>query len=92
MTHHAPIAYTMADAVRITTLSRDTIYRMIRDGQIPDVKRRGRRLIPAASVIALIEPIKTPPADTRNQPTPASVQNAFRARLRAGRQPRPDRR
>ncbi len=50
-----PLAYSIADACRITSIGRTRLYGLIAEGRL-DVRKIGRRtLIPAASLRALIE-------------------------------------
>lgn len=49
------LAYTIAEAVEATTLSRDTLYRRHREGVITMRKVVGRTIIPADDLKRLIE-------------------------------------
>lgn len=49
------LAYTIAEAVDATGLSRDTLYRRHRDGAITMRKVVGRTIIPASDLKRLIE-------------------------------------
>lgn len=42
------LAYTINEFAAATALSRPTIYRMIRDGELRTAKVRGRQLVPVA--------------------------------------------
>lgn len=86
MTIHQPFGYRVSVAVELTSVSRTTIHRMIKDGLIPDVKWRGRRIIPASVVETLMASRN---GVSRSLPKPASKTGAFRARLRGGKRPRP---
>lgn len=50
-----PLAYTVADACRVSTLCKSQIYNLIRAGKLEARKLGRRTLIPAASLRALIE-------------------------------------
>jgi excisionase family DNA binding protein len=50
-----PIAYSIADACRVSSLGRTRLYQLIGEGRL-EVRKVGKRtLIPAASLRALIE-------------------------------------
>lgn len=50
-----PIAYSVADACRVSSLGRTRLYQLIAEGRL-EVRKVGKRtLIPAASLRALIE-------------------------------------
>jgi excisionase family DNA binding protein len=50
-----PIAYSVADACRVSSLGRTRLYQLIGEGKL-EVRKVGKRtLIPAASLRALIE-------------------------------------
>lgn len=50
-----PLAYSIADACRATSIGRTRLYNLIAEGRL-EVRKIGRRtLIPAASLRALIE-------------------------------------
>ena len=50
-----PLAYSVADACRVSTLSKSQIYNLIRTKRLESRKLGRRTLIPAASLRALIE-------------------------------------
>lgn len=50
-----PLAYSVADACRVSTLSKSQIYNLIREKRLESRKVGSRTLIPAASLRALIE-------------------------------------
>lgn len=51
----APLAYSIADACKITSIGRTRLYALIAEGRL-EVRKIGRRtIIPAASLRALIE-------------------------------------
>ncbi|MEO0032111.1 MAG: hypothetical protein RIS94_1869 [Pseudomonadota bacterium] len=50
-----PLAYSVADACRVSTLCKSQIYNLIRAGKLEARKLGRRTLIPAASLRALIE-------------------------------------
>lgn len=50
-----PIAYSVADACRVSSLGRTRLYQLIGEGQLEARKIGKRTLIPAASLRALIE-------------------------------------
>lgn len=53
--HPEPLAYTVADACRVTTIGKTRLYQLIAEGKL-EVRKIGKRtLIPAASLRALIE-------------------------------------
>jgi excisionase family DNA binding protein len=49
-----PLAYRMNEFCRLVGLGRTTVYGLIADGTLPDVKIRGRRLIPRDAALALL--------------------------------------
>ena len=50
-----PLAYSIADACRVTSIGRTRLYNLIAEGRL-EVRKIGRRsLIPAVSLRALIE-------------------------------------
>lgn len=50
-----PLAYSIADACRVTSIGRTRLYNLIAEGRL-EVRKIGRRsLIPATSLRALIE-------------------------------------
>lgn len=51
----APLAYTIAEAARVTTLGKTRIYELIREGRLQARKIGKRNIIPAASLRALID-------------------------------------
>lgn len=50
-----PLAYSVADAVRVSSIGRTRIYALINEGKLQARKVGKRTLIPAASLRALIE-------------------------------------
>jgi len=52
---HAPAFYSVAAAARLFGMSEMTLYRAIHAGQFPAVRVRGRLLIPAQAIDAMIE-------------------------------------
>jgi len=50
-----PLAYSVAEACRVSTLCKSQIYNLIRAGRLQSRKLGRRTLIPAASLRALIE-------------------------------------
>lgn len=50
-----PIAYSVADACRVSSLGRTRLYQLIGEGRLKVRKVGKRTLIPAASLRALIE-------------------------------------
>jgi excisionase family DNA binding protein len=50
-----PIAYSVADACRVSSLGRTRLYQLIGEGRLEMRKVGKRTLIPAASLRALIE-------------------------------------
>lgn len=52
---HQPLAYSISDACRITSIGRTRLYALIAEGRL-EVRKIGRRtLIPATSLRALID-------------------------------------
>ena len=49
-----PLAYRVNEFCRVVGLGRTTVYGLIADGTLPDVKIRGRRLIPRDAALALL--------------------------------------
>jgi excisionase family DNA binding protein len=47
--------YRMNEAVRYTGLSRSTLYELINDGTLPDLKIAGRRILPGEALDKLFE-------------------------------------
>lgn len=54
-TNSEPLAYSVADACRVSTLCKSQIYNLIRAGRLEARKLGRRTLIPAQSLRALIE-------------------------------------
>lgn len=52
-----PITISVNDAIALSGLSRDTIYRLIRRGALASTRVGTRRLIDRASLVALLRPI-----------------------------------
>jgi excisionase family DNA binding protein len=50
-----PLAYSVSEAVKVTSLSRAYLYRLMAEGKLQSRKFGKRKLIPAASLRALIE-------------------------------------
>jgi len=50
----APITLRIADAVRVSGLSRTTLYELMKNGSLASVKVGGRRLINFESLMALL--------------------------------------
>ncbi len=50
-----PLAYSVADACRVTAIGRTTLYALINEGKLQACKVGKRTLIPASSLRALIE-------------------------------------
>ena len=50
-----PLAYTVADACRVSTIGKTRLYQLIAEGKLECRKIGKRTLIPAASLRALIE-------------------------------------
>jgi len=53
--HPEPLAYSIADAVRVSSIGRTRIYSLINEGRLEARKIGKRTLIPAASLRRLIE-------------------------------------
>jgi len=53
--HPEPLAYTVADACRVSTIGKTRLYQLIAEGKLEARKIGKRTLIPAASLRALIE-------------------------------------
>ena len=53
--HPEPLAYSVADACRVSTIGKTRLYQLIAEGKL-DVRKIGKRtLIPAASLRRLID-------------------------------------
>lgn len=50
----APLAYSIPDFAKVTSLSRSGIYNLIRDGKLKAIKIGGRTIIPCAEANRLI--------------------------------------
>ena len=50
-----PLAYSIREAARVSSLSRGTLYLHISNGTLRSVKILGRRIIPADALAALLE-------------------------------------
>jgi excisionase family DNA binding protein len=50
------ITTSIANASRLTSLSRTTIYKLIQSGRLPTVKIGRRRLVPLTAIKNLLEP------------------------------------
>ncbi len=55
MNNHEPLAYTVADACRVSTLGKTNLYKLISEGKLEARRIGGRTVIPAASLRKLIE-------------------------------------
>ncbi len=64
-----PLAVSVADAVRVSGLSRSELYRLMGAGRIRAIKHGVRTLIPMASLRALLD--SAPAADIRAPKQPA---------------------
>ncbi|OYZ08255.1 MAG: excisionase [Novosphingobium sp. 28-62-57] len=53
--HLEPLAYSIADAVRVSSIGRTRLYALINEGRLEARKIGKRTLIPAASLRRLIE-------------------------------------
>lgn len=53
--HSEPLAYSIADAVRVSSIGRTRLYALINEGRLEARKIGKRTLIPAASLRRLIE-------------------------------------
>ena len=53
--HPIPLAYSIADACKVTSLGRTRIYELIAQGRLVRRKIGNRTIIPAASLRALLE-------------------------------------
>jgi excisionase family DNA binding protein len=51
---HEPIAYSVNDAIRVTSIKRTRLYQLINDGTIETVKVGGRRLVKVDSIKRLV--------------------------------------
>ena len=51
----APLAYSIKEAGRVTSLGRTRLYQLIADGRLEAVKIGGRTLIPAHALHKLLE-------------------------------------
>jgi len=50
-----PLAYSINEACRVSSLGRTNLYRFIREGKLEIRKLNGRTLVPAASLRRLID-------------------------------------
>lgn len=50
-----PLAYSVADAIRVSSIGKTRLYSLIKEGRLEARKVGKRTLIPAASLRALIE-------------------------------------
>ena len=50
------LAYQINEAVRVSGLSRTTIYELMKAGRLKTILVAGRRLVPAANLKALLSP------------------------------------
>lgn len=50
-----PLAYSVADACRVSSIGKTQLYKLIREGRLQVCKIGKRSLIPAASLRALLE-------------------------------------
>lgn len=50
-----PLAYSVADAIRVSSIGKTRLYALIKEGRLEARKIGKRTLIPAASLRALIE-------------------------------------
>lgn len=53
--HSEPLAYSVADAIRVSSIGKTRLYQLIAEGKLEARKIGKRTLIPAASLRALIE-------------------------------------
>jgi hypothetical protein len=51
------LAYTVPEFTKVFGISRTSIYKRIKTGELETVKRFGRRLIPRESALRLLEPV-----------------------------------
>jgi len=51
---HQPLAYSIAEAERLTTLSRTTLWRAMKAGKLRTKKEGARRLVPVAELEAFV--------------------------------------
>jgi len=61
---HAPLTLTQTEAAARLSVSRWTVWRLLRDGDLQSVRIRGKTLISARSIEALVD---------RNAATPAAA-------------------
>jgi excisionase family DNA binding protein len=54
ISHPVPLAYSIKDAVQVSSIGRTTLYGLISSGEIESVKVGNRRLIKAASLAKFI--------------------------------------
>lgn len=54
-TNLEPLAYSVADAIRVSSIGKTRLYALIKEGRLEARKVGKRTLIPAASLRALIE-------------------------------------
>lgn len=53
--HPQPLAYSVAEAIRVSSIGKTRLYQLIAEGRLQARKVGKRTLIPAASLRALIE-------------------------------------
>ena len=53
--YYEPLAYSVSDACRVTSIGRTRIYELIKEGRLEARKIGQRTVIPASSLRALIE-------------------------------------
>lgn len=58
-THIEPLAYSIDEACRVSSLGRTNLYRFIREGKLDIRRLGGRTLVPAESLRRLIEQAPT---------------------------------
>jgi excisionase family DNA binding protein len=51
---HGPLAVTILEAARLTSLSRSTIYELLKEGKLKSIKVAGRHLVDYPSIKALM--------------------------------------
>jgi excisionase family DNA binding protein len=55
MSNHIPLAYSISDAVRVSSLGRTKLYQLIAAGQVDTLKIGRRTLVKAESLHKLLE-------------------------------------
>jgi len=55
----ARLLYGVSETSRVLSVGRSTVYELLRDGDLPSIRVRGRRLIAAADIAAFVDRQRT---------------------------------